>query len=360
MRHTVYILCLLARPAGADPCGGDLATNLRLSIADEVRRSLEVVDREALRLRLAYGPEHTRQGGAFIGGRAFGDRNLCVPDRDRVYELDRGVAGVEAHAETEAGIGLRVVYLEVFSSASSWGADEVQPEYRHTALGGFVRYADLLEVGALRFFQSHATVPGNAEGWVLSAGSWGVRSTVLLGDDAVQSATLGLAPIPWGPLALGGGFRHRPAEGVVTTYLELEDLVLYGNLGGGVFVDGDAEFELNTGRFRAATVTTRATWDSTPNLSALGSQGLDLVGVVRTTGTFRAFGSVFTGSRLDGTGASAVPGGGLAWEMGVYGRYAGFIVDASVWANDPVALEYSPDPTQTTRAQFMARLRFNQ
>jgi len=67
--------------------------------------------------------------------------------------------------------------------------------------------------------------------------------------------------------------------------------------------------------------------------------------------------SFFSGSRLPTAGV--VPGGGLAWEMGMYGRNVGFLCEAQLWINEPLAMDYAPDPYESISASLLARMRFD-
>jgi hypothetical protein len=364
MKRLILLSLLLAcTDAAAAPCVGQAGSNLRLALADAVRRTLITLDDDIGRVYAAYGVGESAYGGTLLGGFGLSGHSVCVPGGAEPDPLQTELWGVEAHTRIAGAWGARVLVLDTLNTASIddpadlEGPPLTQFKYRHVGLGVFLTYDTTLELGAIRLMQRQATVPGDTDGWLVSAAAFGVRTTVLLGDDDLESVGVGFGGIPVGPLVLGAGLRHLDGEGVQTAFVQLHDWRLAGEALG-MFLSGDVEVELNTARLRSASTTLRFSMDLVaPNPPGAGTE-------VRPAPSIRVLFSApfmlstYAGSRLKDTDTAVVMGGGLGWEMGLYGRRAGFLLGGYAWVNDPVAMDYATNPDQdTTVFTFMARLR---
>lgn len=346
------VSCVFARPAAAE-CGAALDTHLREATIDTIQWTLRTLDRDATRHRNAYGSGAMRHNVTGVGGIAPSHRRLCVPGRD-TFQADDQVLG----AVGQTGFGgwrVRALALAAKVEAGSWDGDIEQPSHGHRVYGGFIGYDRLLELGLVHF-EPGPTSALSAGGWLLSAASHGVRLTFALDRDRFEDVDVAVGPIHVGPLAVGGGGRWLHEEDIYTGYLAATDILLAGQWDGGIFVDTQAELELNTGLLRSAWATLRLTFDVAPMANMPPDQRRsDLpVDTLRVHGDLRVMASVYGGSRLPDGGM--VPGGGMGWEIGMYGRHAGFTVSALGWMNAPAALDHSEDPYEAMRFELIGRL----
>ncbi len=345
------LLCLCASPAAAD-CEHLLEDHIRRATIDTVQRVLHTLDDDGRRYRLAYGADVMRHRVTAIGGTAASPRKLCVSGagpRDASEDVF-GAAG-------QAGFGgwrLRALALAPSLKADSWAPETERPVHGQYAFGAFIGHTDWLELGLVRFGPGEASAL-SGPGWMLSAASHGVRLAFVLDEQRFEDVDIGVRPIPLGPLAIGGGARWLRIDDVYTAYAAVTDIILTGTWEGGVFVDTRAELELDTGRLRSAEATLRLTFDTAPAAHLPAEQQMSgrPVDVIRLHTDLRVVGSVFNGShRAHGP----LPGFGMAWEVGFYGRNAGFAVNAVGWANDPSVLDYASDVDFAARFEVMARL----